>query len=90
MSAYTDAAPNLSKAITVTKFREDNPQPTVVDSTPPPKPTISKIRLVYNALLTMEERGIGYRGVAKQTGVSLDWVKRIHREMIRAKGAVWA
>lgn len=89
MSAYKDVAPDLSKAVTLTKFKEDHPKPVPPDPVSDEKPTKKKVVAVYNALLTMEQTGIGYAGVRRLTGVSLRWIKRVHKQMIAAKGVVW-
>jgi len=90
MSAYTDAAPLLSTAVGVTKFKSDNPKPVAPVVAEDEQPIKAKIAMVYNALLTMENTGIGYSGVSRLTGVSRRWVRRIHREMNAAKSVVYA
>jgi hypothetical protein len=89
MSAYTDAAPDLSKAVTLTKFKRDNPAPVRRERERDVKPTLAQTRAVYNALLSLESTGIGISGVVRLTGVSARWVRRIHRQMHAASGAVW-
>ena len=90
MSEYTDAAPLLSKGVTVTKFKADNPKPVAPVPVPDEEPTKAKVTEVYNLLLTLEAQGIGYSGVARMTKVSKRWVKQIHAEMSKAKGVVYA
>ncbi len=88
MSAYTDAAPLLSKGVGVTKFKADNPKPVVSEPEADVEPTKAQVTAVYNALLTMESQGIGYSGVVRLTSVSKRYVKQIHAEMSRAKGVI--
>ena len=90
MSAYTDAAPMLSTAVGVTKFKADHPRPPIVAPVEDSPPSKVAVTAIYTALLTMEAQGIGYSGVARMTGVSVSWVRAIHAEMGAAKGAVWA
>jgi hypothetical protein len=89
MSTYTDAAPLLSKAVGVTKFRSDNPEPSGKPVEDNKQPTQAKVKAVYESLLTMEARGVGYAGVRRETRVSLYWVRRIHDEMRAAKAALY-
>jgi hypothetical protein len=89
MSKYTDAAPTLSKAVTVTKFKADNPKAVAPGVVEDKEPTKAQTTAVYNALLTMPSTGIGYSGVARLTGVSRAWVAKLDGEMHAAKGAVW-
>lgn len=83
---YIAAAPLLSKGVTVTRFKTDHPkvpEPEPVEDT---EPTAAQVKAVYKALLTMEERGVGHSGVARETRVKIHWVKRIHDEMLGAFG----
>ena len=89
MSDYTEAAPLLSKAIGVTKFKTDHPEPVAVAPVVDKAPTITKTIAVYDALLNLEGNN-GYRGIRRMTGVSVRWIKVIHAEMLAAKGAVYA
>ena len=90
MSKYSDECPLLAKGVTLSKFKADNPQPVepaIVDDS---EPTKAKVTAVYNALLNLERTGIGYSGVARLCKVRVHWVRRIHRQMKRAEGIVWA
>ena len=89
MSAYTDAAPLLSTAVGVTVFKSDNPAPVAVEPVPEVPPTKAQVTATYTALKALEASGIGYSGVARQTGVSKRLVKQIHAEMAAAKAAVY-
>jgi len=87
---YTAAAPLLSKGVTVTKYKTDHPkrpEPEPVEDT---EPTAEQVKAVYQSLLTMEARGVGYSGVARETRDKLHWVKRIHSEMQSAFEAAHA
>lgn len=87
MTTYTNAAPLLSKSVTVTKFKADHPVPVAVEPVPDVEPVKAKVTEVYNLLLNLEANN-GYRSIARMTKVPLRYVKQLHAEMLAAKNVV--
>ena len=87
MSTYTDAAPLLSKGVTVTKFKADYPVTVPVEPVPDVEPSKAKVTEVYNLLRNLEQSN-GYHSIARMTKVKVRYVKQIHKEMLAATNVV--
>ena len=92
MSIYTDAAPNVSKILGVTAFKEDFPEPPAPPE-PVPAPTTAKKKALYEAYVAeynANNGAVALSSLARTMGVPRRWCVILDREVKAAIAAVYA
>lgn len=92
MSDYTEAAPNVSKLVTLTQFKLDFPAPRPPAPAPSEPDDTGKAAL-YQAFRTEYNTNGGavdLRRLARSQAVPIKWCRILMREVAAAKAAVYA